>query len=93
MIRTTSNRIISVLLVFCMVLSFAAYSEEAFDMQVLMKNVLKIHRRRTNFKGTQAEREEIEKICKQQIAAMMKHIAETSDVAILKPLLEDAWVF
>ena len=93
MIRTASNRIIIVLLVFCMVLSFAAYSEEAFDMQVLMKNVLKIHRRRTNFKGTQAEREEIEKICKREIAAMMTNIAKTSDVTVLKPLLEDAWVF
>ncbi len=104
MIRTTSNRIISVLLVFCMVLSFAAYSEEAFDMKLLIDNVLTIHSRPVKikenewdstslFKGSKAEKKEIENKCKQQISAMMKHIAETSDVAVLKPLLEDAWVF
>ncbi|MBR4370904.1 MAG: hypothetical protein IKS92_07645 [Victivallales bacterium] len=104
MIRTTSNRIISVLLVFCMVLSFAAYSEEAFDMKLLIDNVLTIHSRPVKikenewdltslFKGTLAEKKEIENKCKQQIAAMMTNIAETSDVAVLKPLLEDAWVF
>ncbi|MBO7092694.1 MAG: hypothetical protein J6W23_12990, partial [Victivallales bacterium] len=104
MIRTTSNRIISVLLVFCMVLSFAVYAEEAFDMKLLIDNVLTIHSRPVKikenewdltslFKGTLAEKKEIENKCKQQIAAMMKHIAETSDVAVLKPLLEDAWVF
>lgn len=67
MIRTTSNRIISVLLVFCMVLSFAAYSEEAFDMKLLIDNVLTIHSRPVKikenewdltslFKGTLAEK-------------------------------------
>ena len=45
MIRTASNRIIIVLLVFCMGLSFAAYSEEAFDMKLLIDNVLTIHSR------------------------------------------------
>ena len=104
MIRTTSNRIISVLLVFCMVLSFAVYAEETFDLKLLIDNVLMIHSRpvkikenewdSTNlFKGTKAEKKEIENKCKQQITAMMKHIAETSDVGVLKPLLEDAWVF
>jgi hypothetical protein len=93
MSRNHFGQIIAMLFIFCMVSSFAVYSEEVFDVQFLMKNVLKIHRRRTNFKGTQAEKEEIEKICKQEIAAMMTKIAETSDVAILKPLLEDAWVF
>ena len=91
--KSISEKILCMFLVFLTLFTCAVYAEEAFDMQFLMKNVLKIHRRRTNFKGTQAEREEIEKICKQEIAAMMTKIAETSDVAVLKPLLEDAWVF
>ncbi len=104
MAKMTYNRIISIFLVFSMLFAFAAFSEEAFDMKELMDNVLKIHTCpvkigddswdvSNQFKGTQAEKEEIEKNCKQQIAAMMANIAKMSDVSILKPLLEDGWVF
>ena len=91
--RSLYSRIICMLIVFCMLFAFVAYSETAYDVHFLMQNVRKIHKRNTYFKGTQAEKEKIEKICKQEIATMMKVIAETSDVTILKPLLENAWVF
>ena len=104
MIRTASNRIIIVLLVLITWFPLAVHAEEAFDMKLLIDNVLTIHSRPVKikenewdltslFKGTLAEKKEIENKCKQQISAMMKHIAETSDVAVLKPLLKDAWVF
>ena len=67
MIRTTSNRIISVLLVLITWFPLAAYSEEAFDMKLLIDNVLTIHSRPVKikenewdstslFKGTEAEK-------------------------------------
>ena len=102
--KSISERILCMFLVVITLFSFAMYAEETFDMKLLIDNVLMIHSRPVKikenewdstslFKGSKAEKKEIENKCKQQITAMMKHIAETSDVGVLKPLLEDAWVF
>ena len=60
--RSLYSRIICMLIVFCMLFAFVAYSETAYDVHFLMQNVRKIHKRNTYFKGTQAEKEKIEKI-------------------------------
>ncbi|MBR4899677.1 MAG: hypothetical protein IKZ46_01940 [Victivallales bacterium] len=102
--KSISERILCMFLVFITCFPFAVYAEETFDMKLLIDNVLMIHSRPVKikenewdetslFKGSKAEKKEIENKCQQQITAMMKHIAETSDVAVLKPLLKDAWVF
>ena len=87
--KSISERILCMFLVIITLFSFAVYAEEAFDMKLLIDNVLMIHTRPVKikenewdltslFKGTLAEKKEIENKCKQQITAMMKHIAETS---------------
>lgn len=91
------------ILLFAVLFILSVHSDESSDIRTLVENILKVHPRPVEiekgtwessyFQGSDEEKDAVEKICKQEITDLMKKISDTSDVSILKPLLDNTWVF